>query len=418
MKSLSLFLQKNAFLPWQWCVILIGFSVPISVAFDNVLLGLIFLGAIFSLKKIAVVVVLNPVARAAMVLFAMLFVAMFYGTTSLKEAFSILAKYIDLAFIPFFMFFLAGETARTRARYAFMVAMAVTLLASYLVGFEIVSTEGWIHGYTNPSNPAIFHSHITQNNMMAFAILLALLECRDATTKTTRVFWGMFAVLGTVNVLFMVQGRTGYLILLGLLGWFAWVGLARHRHMHGKDWGAVQAGIIALVLVGSAFVAYQTSARLHDRVTLVVSEIQAWSPNDGIISSTGERLNFYYNTLRIVQKNALFGVGTGGFPAAFEQQTLGENVTKTRNPHNEYLMISAQTGIIGLVLLLYLFHTHWRFAPMLGTALEQDAARGLLLAYVINCTLNSALMDHSDGLFFAFMTAVFFSNLKQGVRHD
>jgi hypothetical protein len=60
---------------------------------------------------------------------------------------------------------------------------------------------------------------------------------------------------------------------------------------------------------------------------------------------------------------------------------------------------------------------HWRYAPLLPTSFEQDAARGLLIAYMINCMLNSALMDHSDGLFFAFMTAVLFSNLKTGARH-
>jgi hypothetical protein len=32
--------------------------------------------------------------------------------------------------------------------------------------------------------------------------------------------------------------------------------------------------------------------------------------------------------------------------------------------------------------------------------------------------LNSALMDHADGLFFAFMTAVLFANLKTGTKND
>jgi len=86
---------------------------------------------------------------------------------------------------------------------------------------------------------------------------------------------------------------------------------------------------------------------------------------------------------------------------------------ETNNPHNEYLMIAVQTGIIGLALLLYLFYTQWRYAPLLHTSFEQDAARGLVLAYLVNCSLNSALRDHADGLFFAFMTAVLFAGLKR-----
>ena len=81
-------------------------------------------------------------------------------------------------------------------------------------------------------------------------------------------------------------------------------------------------------------------------------------------------------------------------------------------------MIAAQTGIAGLALLLYLLYTLWRTAPRLPGAFEQDAARGLVLAYLVNCAFNSALMDHSDGLFFAFMTAVLFANLKLETKRD
>jgi len=69
--------------------------------------------------------------------------------------------------------------------------------------------------------------------------------------------------------------------------------------------------------------------------------------------------------------------------------------------------------VLGLALLLYLFYTTWRCAPLLGTALEQDAARGLVLAYMVNCALNSALHDHADGLFFSWMVAVLFAGLLQ-----
>ncbi len=102
-------------------------------------------------------------------------------------------------------------------------------------------------------------------------------------------------------------------------------------------------------------------------------------------------------------------MGTGGFPAAFAQQTQGKDVMETRNPHNEYLMITAQAGVIGLALLLYLFYTQWRTAPRLEAPFEQDAARGLVLAYLANSLFNSPLLDHADGLFFAFMTAVLFA---------
>lgn len=167
-----------------------------------------------------------------------------------------------------------------------------------------------------------------------------------------------------------------------------------------------------MILLVLAIAIYSISPRLQNRIGMVVSEFQVWQTRQAKDTSTGDRLDFYYNTLQIVQQHPVFGVGTGGFPAAFAQQVQGKDVAQTRNPHNEYLMITAQAGVIGLALLLYFFYTQWRCAALLNTPFEQDAVRGLVLAYMANCAFNSALLDHSDGLFFAFMTSVLFAGLK------
>ena len=176
--------------------------------------------------------------------------------------------------------------------------------------------------------------------------------------------------------------------------------------------------IVVLVFVGSAVTAYHSSTRLQQRLDLVASEYHAWQPNNGTDTSTGQRLDFYYNTLQIMQQRPIFGMGTGGFTAAYAQQTAGKEVSQTTNPHNEFLLVAVQTGIIGLALLLYLFHTLWRCAPLLNTPFEQDAARGLVLAYLVNSAFNSPLHDHADGLLFAFMTAVLFAGFKRGNKHE
>jgi len=220
--------QRFTLLPLRVGTVLLGFSVPISVALDNLLLALLLLGALFNLRAVWRTVVQHPVARAAWLLFAVLFMAMFYGATPLREAAGILAKYMDLAFIPMFMLMLPDEAIRRKAQHAFLAAMGLTLLLSFLVGLGLLPVQHWMNAIATPDNPVIFHSHITQNNMMAFAVFLALLNLRDASSRITRTVWSLSALLGTINVLFMVQGRTGYVILLVLLGWFAWqnMGLA------------------------------------------------------------------------------------------------------------------------------------------------------------------------------------------------
>lgn len=418
MKPMGAWWQRYANPPARISTILIGFAVPISVALDNLLLAIVLLGGLFNARAVWQVATQHPVARAAWLLFGWLFVAMFYGEMPLREAAGILGKYADLAFIPLFMLMLAGEGTRQWAQQAFLAAMGLTLFLSYLVGLHMLSVQQWMSEFASVSNPVVFHSHITQNNMMAFAVFLALLNLRAAASRGARLGWGLFALLAAINVLFMVQGRTGYVVLSALLAWFAWSTLSGYLRSRGKAWGWKQGLGVAFALIGLAMAAYYASPRLHERVNLVGAEYQAWQPNHGKDTSTGQRLDFYYNTLQIVQQHPLFGVGTGGFPAAFAKQVQGSEVLLTKNPHNEYLMITVQTGVVGLALLLYLFYTQWRYAPLLPTPFEQDAGRGLVLAYMVNCLFNSALLDHADGLFFAFMMAVLFANFKPGSKRD
>ncbi|MDD4957813.1 MAG: O-antigen ligase family protein [Gallionella sp.] len=400
---------------WFWAsTALIGLAVPISTAISNVCLAAVLLGGLFYGRAIWQMVKSQPVAQAAWLLFGALWLGTLYGATPWREAMGLLGKYIDLAFIPLFMLMLSGEVARRWAQRAFFAASGLILFLSYLVGLKLLSVQHWMTTFSAVDNPVIFHSHITQNNMMAMAIFLALLNAREAVSNKLRWVWAGFASLALFNVLFMVIGRTGYLILFTLLGWLAWATLARYAQRHGKTWGIRQAMLIVIGMMAVIVLALQLSPRLHERVSAVVSEYQAWQPNHGEGTSTGERLDFYYNTLQIIQQHPLVGVGTGGFAAAFAQQTAGTAAKKTPNPHNEYLMMTAQIGLAGGLLLLFLFYTQWRCAPRLATPYAQDAARGLVLAYMVNCSFNSALLDHADGLFFAWLTALLFAD----TRHD
>lgn len=404
-------LQRRAMPALRASTVLIGLAVPISTALDNFLLAVVSLGLLFNAPAVWQNIARNPAARAACLLFGMLALAVCYGATPIGEALGVLGKYIDLAFVPLFMLMFAQAKIRNWAERAYIGAMGLTLFLSCLVGFKLLAVQAWMSGISSADNPVIFHSHITQNNMMAYAAFLALLKCRDALTM--RLVWLAFAALATINVLFMVQGRTGYIILLVLLCWFAWTTLQRYFLERGKSWGWKQGVMVLLASVFLASSAYFVSPRLHERVSLVAAEMQAWQPNhENQGSSTGTRLNFYYNAIQIVAKHPLLGVGTGGFEAAFTAQIKGTDLSTTPNPHNEFLLISAQTGLVGLALMVYLFATLWRAAPRLDTAYGQDAARGLVLAYLVNCGLNSALHDHADGLFFAWMAALLFSTLR------
>ena len=123
-------------------------------------------------------------------------------------------------------------------------------------------------------------------------------------------------------------------------------------------------------------------------------------------------MDYYTNSLAIIRDHPLFGVGTGGFEKAYDEKIRNTAMASSNNPHNQYLLITVQLGVLGLALLLYLFFTQWRMACLLPTVLEQNLARGMLLTIASGSLFNSLLLDHSEGLFFAWISGVLFAGLN------
>lgn len=406
----------------QTFAVLLALSIPVSVAMDNLLAVLLLLFGVLGFGgRVLVTAMHNRVARAAWLLFGMLLLAVCYGQASWREGFDTLGKYADLALVPLFMAAVAHPATSRRALHAFMLAMAATLLLTGLLGFGVIGTQPWMWHDALRENPAVFRSSITQNVLMSYAVFIALLQARDGKVLWRRLAYAAFALLGAASVLFLVIGRTGYLILFALLAWFAWSTLDGYLRARGKAIGWRGMAVVGLSTLAGAWATYHASARLHERVDLVIAEYRAWQPNMANAisnaSSTGERLEYYYNTLQIVRGHPLFGVGTGGFPAAYAQQVAGTGIVPTHNPHNEFLLLTVQAGLPALALMLYWLYVQWRAAPRLQVVWQRDAARGLVLTIAISCMVNSSLLDHTEGLFFAFMSALLFANLDQEPEH-
>ncbi len=108
----------------------------------------------------------------------------------------------------------------------------------------------------------------------------------------------------------------------------------------------------------------------------------------------------------------MFGAGTGGFPAAYAKLVKDTGQTLSRNPHNDFMLITVQTGVVGLAALLWLLWQQWRHAPRLPTRMERGLAQGLVATMLIVSMLNSPLLDHTEGLLYAWLTALLYAGLK------
>ena len=394
-------LQNSAEACARSCAIALGVSIPISVALDNILLALIlffwFVAGDYR-KKLASTLA-NPIAVAALALFGLFLVGATYTSGYPGDELDMLGKYLDLAFVPIFVNLFRDAQARRRAWLALAFALMLTLVISYLARIGVISDNLLVMG--DRSNPVVFKQYLTQSVMMAFATLLFTQLARATQSINWRYWWSAMGLLAAINVALMSQGRTGQMILVALLLYLA--------HTIWPRRTVLMAAAIAAVVIGALI---SGAGGIHGRFSEALDEWHNWKPGEAAQTSVGQRLEFYRNSLAIVREHALIGTGTGSFTREYAGQVAGTAMTATINPHNEYLNIGVQLGAIGVLALLYVFFCEWRWAPMLPTESERHLARGMVITFAVGCLFNSLLMDHTEGLWFAWMTGLLFAGLQ------
>ena len=180
---------------------------------------------------------------------------------------------------------------RERGIAAFLASMLVTLVLSYLYWLGVLSSNEWLKG--TRLDPVVWKAHITHNVFMAFAAFLLAQRAHDAKTRRARIIFAALCAAAIANVLLMVPGRTGIIVLLVLFVYF----LGRVL----KARGLLIAGVGLAVLAAIVFAT--PDSMLHRRITLADEEFAQWRagvPPDPT-SSVGLRLEFLQNTLEIIR---------------------------------------------------------------------------------------------------------------------
>lgn len=391
----------------KWSAILIGFSIPISTALDGLFLALMVLfwliGNNFQVKY--ALIRKNPVAIAALVLCGIYLLGLLYGNVD-KGALSDAKTFL---LIPLLITLFQEERIRHYAWWGFLASMLLTLALSYLIFFHFL--PGYLGMKIGPIRPGTVQiTSIAQNLFMAFTAFLLAVKARFADTRFLRVVFGALSLLAAINVLFMVPSKTGQLVLVLLIGYYLF------------DWlrwkGLVVAGLVIFLIAGLIY-RMPTNA-VHIRLSELFREYSEWQPDRAasVESATGQRMEFYYNSMKIIGENPLLGVGTGGFRNAYQRQVGNSQRVMTDNPHNQYLLTAVELGLMGLAGLAALFIIQWRMAARLPRGQERMLAYAMLLAITTGCLFNSFLADHSEGLFYVWTTAILFADTSSAREAD
>ncbi|MEN9848189.1 MAG: hypothetical protein RL368_929, partial [Pseudomonadota bacterium] len=197
-------------------VLFVGFTIPLSTAATHLSLLLAILSLLIRIhlaghwQAVFTVWRNHPIAKTSFILLGCLILGMFYSAADWNESVSTLSKYKELFYLPCFLLLFQDEFSKRWGLIVFLAAMGLTLLLSYLVALS-----GYPIDKATAESPAVFKNYITQGILLAIAAYMLAVE---AITQTEGRLWRNIAVtLALFNAGVMIQGRTGYVIIICLI---------------------------------------------------------------------------------------------------------------------------------------------------------------------------------------------------------
>jgi O-antigen ligase len=309
---------------------------------------------------------------------------MTYTPAPLNEAVEGAGKYAKLALLPLAVFLLDDVRWVKRALYAFLGALALAVFASYLEGYGL--TPDW----TAKGDSTAFAGHITLSLFEAIGAFIVFTLARFEPQR--RLFWVVLGVFFLSHLFILNTGRTGQVLALAMLA------VLMFQMLRWK--GVLIGGVAAALLMAGAWFG---SAQFQQRILVGAQDLQQYEQGESR-NSLGARLDFWSNSLKIIQDKPLTGHGTASLKEVYPAYASA-NGWLTDNPHNEFLMVTIQWGVLALALLLGLFiamaQASVRLTPEAGAIMW-----GVLTAYALGGLFNSLLLDHREGMMFAMLVGL------------
>lgn len=212
-----------------------------------------------------------------------------------------------------------------------VVGGGIALLASYLLGFHVISVEGASRSLAN----RIYHGFIISSwILICYAMAVYSMDYK------AKVLLIVLCIAGIANVLFIEDGRTGYLQVLGISILISLLSLRRSY--------AVLAICTAILLL---FLTLQFSNTFSERVWSTVGHLTRILSGAESAAENVARLEWYVTAARLGLSNWLIGFGVGDVSnTLLEAYDQGLFQLRTDNIHNEFLNMFLAGGLPAVLL--------------------------------------------------------------------
>jgi len=388
---------------YQFLLVILAFLMPITVAGANVVVAVICCLWLFSGNyKSKFHQISNNKLLLASIAFFSLHVVGLAWTTDLSWGLHIIHKmWYFLLLFPI----LYTVVRRKYVKYyvsAFLLAIFISVILSYLVWFEVISS----FKNATPYDPTPFMSHVSYNPILAFSIYLIGHEILfNSKINTLKGYaYSLLMIAMSINM-FITAGRAGQVMF------FAVLSILSFQYFNFQKFKAVV--VILIVTISVFFIAFQTSTLFHDRVNDTISQIQHYESNKN--TAIGQRVTFAVNSWEVIMKNPIIGVGTGDFPTEYIKVNIKNTpqVPSTSNPHNMYILILMQLGLIGLLSFLLIFYYQIKLSFFSKNKFIRDVGVTLPLLFLLIMWSDSYLLGHYTSLMYIFFSSFLYKDFEK-----
>jgi O-antigen ligase len=290
---------------------------------------------------------------------------------------------------------------------AFLFAIGISESASYLIWFGFIEP----FKYATIENPTPVMSHISYNPFLAFAIYLVLNELlsRKKMKPYERGAYTFFLLTMTFNM-FITGGRAGQVMF------FSAIVLLAFQYFKSSQLKAVFTSFLLIITIFIS--AYYLSPVFQQRVDMGYNEISNFDTKRDVESpyihtSIGLRINFFLNSWEIFESSPIYGVGTGDFPSEYSKinKVNSPFSTDTSHPHNMYMLLLTQLGLIGFISLMSIFYYQIRIAISSDNQNIKNIGLAIpILFSIINWSDSYLLGHYTANLFILFSAFIYMKN--------
>ena len=339
----------------------------------------------------------HPVGKTLLVFFLWLVLSSFYADTPIQDKLTTLYSWRTL----FFSFFLLGmfyeSEWKKRLIYSYLLIMFFASVISLVLWILDVHLRGL------PSAGIVMTNHTSQSMAFFVGVLCSLFLWGQTIGSQKKSFLAIMILLFVVNIFFVSPSRSGYVALPVATIFFL-------ISVYGvKKLPQIAGGVIVVAILIAL-----SSNTLQERTKLALQE-KTNAQTDAQLTSIGVREIFRENALELIMQKPVIGYGTSSFKGTYTEHVVkkyqdwrGEGVS---DPHNQYLFVWFENGVIGL----FLFLAYIWVAIIAGV---QQRSYGLIAAsvltgYVVTSLFNSHFKTFAEGNLLAFFVGCLLANLPK-----